>query len=77
MKVWERKWVGIMIIGGSEIKNNRTGTRIGERRQNHGRDIAERICQAGRKTRTAGRKLDGEIKRMTVEDHMERMKCGK
>ena len=30
--------------------------------QNHGRNIAERIRRTGRRTKTAGRKLDGEVK---------------
>ena len=69
MKVCERKWEGMMIIGGGETKNDRMGRRIGERRQNHGRDIAKRICQAGRRKKTAGRKLDGEMKGMTAEEN--------
>ena len=30
--------------------------------QNHGQDIAERICRAGRRTKTVGRTLESEVK---------------
>ena len=49
MEVCKRKWEGMMIIGSGETKNDRTERKIGEMRQNHGRDIAERICQTGKR----------------------------
>ena len=72
-----------MIIGGGETKNDRMKRKIEDRRQKHGRDIAERICQVGRRKETAGRKLDVEVKVMTAEENgwkgcdVERIKHGK
>ena len=50
----------MMIIGRGETKNDRM-RRIGNRRQNHGQDIAERICQVEKRKKTARRKLNGEM----------------
>ena len=58
----------MMTIEGSEIKNDRERRRIGEMRQNHERDIAEKICQMRRRKKTAGRKLDGELMETAAEE---------
>ena len=79
-EVCVRKWEGMMIIRGGETKNDRMRRRIGKRRQNHGQDIAKRICQARRRKKTARRKLDGKMNDSGgkwVQGDVERMKYGK
>ena len=50
------------VIGRGEKKGIEREENWREMVQNHGQDIAERICWAGRRTTTVGRKLESEVK---------------
>ena len=50
------------VIGRGEKKEIEREENWREMVQNHGQDIAERICRAERRTKTVGRKLESGVK---------------